>query len=462
MRGARASRVVGALCAAVAVSVCAVVFGAGRAATAAPEDAAVRAVHEGVASCAGSTCHSRQVDSGPVVRQNELITWQDPSSVAGAHSRAYRVLTTARGQAIARKMGIGPAQQAQECLGCHADPAPPSLRGARFQLSDGVGCEACHGGSGGWIASHRGVTATHADNVARGMKALEDPKVRAGVCLDCHFSGSKPGQFVSHEIMAAGHPRVAFELDLFTSLQKHWDVDADYVERKGHASGVKTWAVGQAMALERALTLYAQPGRHRGAFPELYFFDCHSCHRRISDDPKARPSWEANPGRPIPSGQPPFNDENMIMLAAAAKVTAPALAARLEADSRAFHAALAKDRAESLRAAQKLAATARALADAFAAQSFSRAETLAIIDTVLQGEIARRYTDYAGSAQAVMAADTLLNAMVSSGQADRAVVARVRPSLDRAYAQVRDPNSYSPQAFRASLAQVAQAARSLR
>ena len=78
------------------------------------------------------------------------------------------------------------------------------------------------------------------------------------------------------------------------------------------------------------------------------------------------------------------------------------------------------------------------------------------------GELARRYTDYTGSAQAVMAADTLLNALVSSGQVDRAVAARLRPSLDRAYAQVRDPNSYRPDAFRESLTQVAQAARSLR
>lgn len=462
MGGARASRIVGALCVAIASAICAIVVLTGRAASAAPEPATNRGVHEGVASCAGSTCHSRQVDSGLNVRQNELITWQDPSSPAGVHSRAWRVLTEPRAQAIARKMGIGPAQDAKECLGCHADPAPAALRGARFQISDGVGCESCHGGSSNWLASHRAVNGSHAANVAAGMKALENPKVRAGVCLDCHFGGSKPGQFVSHQIMAAGHPRVAFELDLFSSLQQHWTVDADYVKRKGYAGGVKTWAVGQAMALDRALTLYSEPGRGQGAFPELYFFDCHSCHRPISDDPKARPSWQANPGRPIPAGQPPFNDENMIMLSAAAKVVAPGLANRLDADSKAFHAALARDRGESIRAAGRLAATARALSDAFAARSFSRGDTLSILDTVLTGEIQRRYTDYTGSAQAVMAADTLLNALVSSGQVDRGVAARVRPSLDRAYAQVRDPNSYRPDAFRESLAQVAQAARSLR
>jgi hypothetical protein len=334
------------------------------------------------------------------------------------------------------------------------------MRGARFQLSDGVGCESCHGGSSGWLASHRTVSGTHAANVANGMRALENPKVRAGVCLDCHFGGRAPGQFVTHEIMAAGHPRVNFELDLFSSLQRHWDVDDDYAKRKAYAGPVKTWAVGQAMALERSLTLYGE--RKQGAFPEFYFFDCHSCHREISDDPRARPKWEANAGRPIPAGQPPYNDENMIMLSAAAKVVAPSLAARLDADSRAFHAALGRDRGESVRAAAKLASTARALSDAFAARSFSRGETLAILDAVASGEAARRYTDYTGSAQAVMAADTLLNALVSSGQVDRGAAAHVRPALDRAYAQVRDPNSFRPDVFRESLAQVAQAARSLR
>jgi hypothetical protein len=454
MGGARASRILGALCAAVAAFVCAAV------ADAAPEAAPGRGVHEGVASCAGSSCHSRQVESGVTVRQNELITWQDPSSAAGAHSRAWRVLTESRAQAIARKLGIGPAEHAKECLGCHADPAPATMRGARFQLSDGVGCESCHGGSSGWLASHRTVSGTHAANVANGMRALENPKVRAGVCLDCHFGGRAPGQFVTHEIMAAGHPRVNFELDLFSSLQRHWDVDDDYAKRKAYAGPVKTWAVGQAMALERSLTLYGE--RKQGAFPEFYFFDCHSCHREISDDPRARPKWEANAGRPIPAGQPPYNDENMIMLSAAAKVVAPSLAARLDADSRAFHAALGRDRGESVRAAAKLASTARALSDAFAARSFSRGETLAILDAVASGEAARRYTDYTGSAQAVMAADTLLNALVSSGQVDRGAAARVRPALDRAYAQVRDPNGFRPDVFRESLAQVAQAARSLR
>ena len=419
-------------------------------------------VHEGVASCADSMCHGRQVASGLVVRQNEIITWQDASSAAGDHSRAWRVLMEPRAQAIANRLGLGPAQNAATCTGCHGDAAPGG-RGAKFQVSDGVGCEACHGGSSGWLASHYALGANHADNVSRGMIPLEDPKVRASVCLDCHFGSAEKGQFVTHQIMAAGHPRISFELDLFSTLQRHYDLNAEYAKRKPIPSGVKVWAVGQSMALERSLTLYSD-AKHgqEGSFPEFYFFDCQSCHRQIFDDPKARPTAIANPGRPIPTGTPPYNDENMIMLSAAAKTTAPGLAAAFEANSRAFHAALATDRGAAVRAAAQLAGSTRALESAFAAREFSRAETLAMLNQVAGEAQSTRYTDYEGSAQAVMAMDTLLNAMVAQGQVNASAAAAIRPDLDKAYRAVRDPNAYRPAEFRETVARIASAIRSLR
>jgi len=419
-------------------------------------------VHEGVASCSDSMCHGRQVASGLVVRQNELITWQDPSSAAGDHSRAWRVLTEPRAQAIANRLGLGAAQNAATCIGCHADPAPGG-RGPRFQISDGVGCEACHGGSEGWLASHYAVGADHAANVSHGLIPLEDPKTRASVCLDCHFGSAARGQFVTHEIMSAGHPRISFELDLFSTLQRHYDLDANYAKRKPIPSGVKVWAVGQSMALERSLTLYSD-ARHgqEGVFPEFYFFDCHSCHRQISDDPKARPTALANPGRPVPSGTAPYNDENMIMLSAAAKTAAPGLAASFEANSRAFHAALATDRGAAVRAAGQLAGSARALETAFEGRSFSRGETVAILSQVVSDAQGARYTDYTGSAQSVMAIDTLLNALVAQQQVDAGTAAAIRPDISRAYRAVRDPNAYRPAEFRESIQRIAVAVRSLR
>ena len=36
--------------------------------------------YTGVASCAGSTCHGRMEGDGTIVRQDELMTWQEPST----------------------------------------------------------------------------------------------------------------------------------------------------------------------------------------------------------------------------------------------------------------------------------------------------------------------------------------------------------------------------------------------
>jgi hypothetical protein len=420
------------------------------------------ASYVGVASCAGSTCHGRSEANGRIVRQDELMSWQNEASPAGAHSRAWRVLTEPRSKAIAARLGIGEAASAPMCLGCHATPARSAQRGPRFQTSDGVGCESCHGAAGGWLASHYAVGGTHAANVSRGMAPLENPRARASVCLDCHFGSSDPGQFVNHRIMAAGHPRISFELDLFSTLQQHHNEDGDYVQRKGRTNPVQMWAIGQTMALDRSLALFASARGAEGIFPEFYFFDCHTCHRRISDDPRFEPDPKDNPGRPIPSGMPAYNDENMIMLSAAAKVLVPGHAARFDRDSRAFHLALAKDRASAVAAAATLRESARALGTAFSTAGISRAATFQIIDTIAGNAVSPRFTDYSGSVQAVMAVDTLLSALVSSGAASNDSANAIRVDINEAYRAVRDPNAYSPREFRASLGRAAAAIRRLR
>jgi hypothetical protein len=362
---------------------------------------------------------------------------------------------------IARNLGIGKASSAPMCLGCHADPA--ASRGNSFQLADGVGCESCHGGASNWIASHYAVGASHANNVARGMKPLENPKVRAGVCLDCHFGSAAQGQFVNHRIMAAGHPRISFELDLFSSLQQHHDEDADYVARKRRTDNVQLWAVGQALALKRSLDLYASASRGtEGAFPEFYFFDCHSCHRRIYDQADAVKTGVRNPGRPIPEGMPPYNDENMIMLSAAARITPPALAGQFDKASKDFHAALALDRSSAIAAARSLSIAADNLANNFASSSFGSGQAFAIIDIIATDAIAARLTDYEGSVQAVMAIDTLLSALVRSGNITQGAAAGIRANVNRAYGAVRDPNDYRPSEFRSAIGAAASAVRSLR
>ncbi len=415
----------------------------------------------GVATCAGSTCHGRNEADGEIVRQDELLRWQEESTPGGAHSRAFRVLREPRSIAIAKKLGIGDPASAQMCLGCHTTPA--FSKGPRFQVDDGVGCEACHGPASSWLSSHYAVGVTHARNVAQGLTPLENPKARANVCLDCHFGSADEGQFVDHRIMAAGHPRISFEMDLFSALQQHHDEDADYIARKGRTNSLQFWAVGQAMALERSLSLFSKPGLGTdGLFPEFYFYDCHSCHRRIYDGADARPQKLNNPARPIPAGMPPYNDENMIMLSAAARVMVPGLAKEFDARSRAFHAAMTEGRPAAVQAAQRLRQTAMKLADAFSRGGFSRAQTFTIMETIASEAISPRFTDYEGAVQSVMAIDTLLGALVNQGAVSESAANGLRVQINNAYAEVGEPNSFEPRRFRRALGGAVRTIRTLR
>jgi hypothetical protein len=413
---------------------------------------------EGVASCAGSTCHGRAEGNGAVVRQDEIATWQEPSSPSGAHSRAFAVLGGRRGQQIAASLNLGDAQSAPECLGCHSTNVPAGQRGAKFTVTDGVGCESCHGASGGtWLAEHYkltydGLPVTHASNVAAGLTPLDNPKARANVCLDCHYGSSKPGQFVTHAMMAAGHPRVSFELDLFSSLQQHHQIDGDYTQRKGSPNAVRFWAVGQAEAVRRATSLFAQPKfAMAGAFPQFYFYDCHSCHRTITDGPQRKLTFETNRERDIPFGNPPFNDENIIMLQAVAGALVPGEASAFQSASRDFHKAMRTGPAEARAAAQALASRAGALSDALSGRGYGNGDAFRVIAIIAGEATAPRFTDYAGSVQAVMAVDTLLNALVKDGRVTQGAAAGIRGDIARAYRAVEEPNAYRPADFRTAL-----------
>ena len=173
--------------------------------------------HEGVATCAGSMCHGsvKQYKQTNILH-NEYITW-DRRDV---HSRAYNKLFQDDFKAITDKLGLKAPHEEPICLDCHASNIKPEHRGTKFQMTDGIGCETCHGGSEDWLSSHTDKEATHAKNIERGLYPTDDIVMRARLCMSCHYGNDH--QFVTHDIMGAGHPRISFELDTFTELQpKH-------------------------------------------------------------------------------------------------------------------------------------------------------------------------------------------------------------------------------------------------
>lgn len=401
-------------------------------------------VHLGVASCAGSTCHgSVQPFKGSNVLQNEYVTWtrSDP------HAKAYKVLLEDRSVRIAKNLGLPNAHTAGVCLDCHADNPPQDKRGRQFQLSDGVGCEACHGGSSGWLGLHIS-GGSHQANLAAGLYATEDPVARAKLCLSCHFGDDR--KFVTHRIMGAGHPRMSFELDTFTAIQPaHYLVDKDYIERKGTVNGVQIWAIGQALALTQVLDAFLDPKRNMdGMFPELVFFDCHACHH-----PMSNVRWEPRPSTGLGPGLVRFNDSNALMLQLIAERTDPDLGKQLRERMLGLHAATQRSREAALAEARQIREISNQLVQRFTRRAFTRDDIRALMTAVIKRGMNSDFIDYGGAEQATMALSSIISAMRNVGMVTDAQHASLNNALAKCYEAVQRDEAYRPAVFVQALQQ---------
>lgn len=407
--------------------------------------------HLGVASCASSVCHgATQAFKESNVMQNEFALWQEFDPHA---TKAYQALTGAEGQAIARKLGLGDATTAKVCLDCHADNVPADKRGEKFQIADGVGCEACHGGSELWISSHAEKSATHADNLAKGLYATEDPVKRAELCLSCHMG--TPDRMITHRIMGAGHPRLAFELDTFTWLNPHYQIDDDYIARKGDWNGVRDWAVGQGVAAANLLdVLLDERAGFQGIFPELVLFDCHACHK-----PMSAGKWAPRQGTGLGPGAVRLNDSNLVMFRLVLSVVDKAASERVLAQSRALHQSTLRDRAATLGAARALRDTLRAELPKVSAFDFGEATLSPILASVLTDAERGEFRDFAAAEQAAMAVQSVVVAFKNAGALDEARSKSLQTRVDALYATVDREDAYAMGPFVAALREVRAAAR---
>jgi hypothetical protein len=369
-----------------------------------PEDDAH--IHMGVATCASSQCHGSAVPrDGSNVLQNEYVTWtqSDP------HSRAYDMLSNELSLAMARRLGLESASTAAICLDCHADNVPAARRGEKFQISDGVGCEACHGGAEKWLSTHDNApTVGHADNIAAGLYPGDEPASRGRLCLSCHL-GTK-NKFATHRIMAAGHPRLAFELDTFTELwrtagrQPHYVVDADFLDRKGSIDHVDTWASGLLQESRQRLALI-RDGRFAGdgMFPELGLYDCHACHRSMKTV-----QWRRLPrhGSAAP-GMPFLSDGTFVMALALSRAIVPGQAENLEAALRDLHVA-GSDSVDNVRVAATSLDEILARLQSQIGKSTLDNQELRILREILATGAEGNFLDYAAAEQAFMAVQMLV------------------------------------------------------
>ncbi len=172
----------------------------------------------GPGSCSSSSCHgSVRPRTETRILQNEYSIWV----VKDKHSRAFAVLSNPVGVRMTRILGLARAETEPKCLACHALNAAGDERGRTFDLSDGVSCESCHGPAAAWLGPHTTRNWTHKQSVQKGMYDTRDLVKRAEKCLSCHLGNQE--KFVDHEMLAAGHPDLFFELDSFSAVMpRHW------------------------------------------------------------------------------------------------------------------------------------------------------------------------------------------------------------------------------------------------
>ncbi len=397
----------------------------------------------GTVNCASSTCHGAITPwEKSSVLQNEYTTWLR----LDRHSQAYNVLLNEKSRNMAVALGLKqPASQSSLCLNCHTHNPPVTLRGERFVATEGVGCEACHGPAEQWIASHTAQGATHEDNVARGLYPTDRSVERARLCLSCHFGDDS--RFVTHRMIAAGHPRLSFELGTFSVLAPaHYKTDVNGPRRKGDADALQAWAIGQAVASEQLLTVFANPKQGRdGLFPELSLFDCNACHHRMSEK-NYSPRLGLGPGRIH------LNDSNLLMLRAIIALIDPAGSGAFNNQVSALHVAISSNASdqETVGLARTLSATIHRYLLQLEQGPVGLAESGPLLQSLINEAGADNYTDYADAEQAYMSISSL-TAMLNhrSGLKN---VAEINRHLALMRSALADQERYKPATFRLALA----------
>ncbi len=418
------------------IAAVALLFSAALLAGEAPLPAATQSVFVGSGSCASSTCHGAVTPSTRAdILHNEFATWQQQDP----HAQAYAALESPAARRMAQKLALPQAaSETAQCLACHSSSPPDEMRAASFKAGEGVGCESCHGPAGQWLDTHAATGASHANSLTRGMYPTDQAAAEARLCVSCHVGDNSHD--ADHALMAAGHPRLAFDLATFTALRSyHQQFDADWQARKGSYQPLQRWALGQIEAARQMLLRLADPASQQGLFPELSAYDCHACHRA------AMPQQG-----PQNSGRLRLNDSHLRMALVAARSLAPAQYPALADSYHAWLAASRQSRAQLAASADALAAQLDTLNSALAAVVVDAAAA----DTLLQLLCAPEapYSDYGDAEQAYMAIASVIDWQQQQG---RHSAARAR-ALAALRAQLADENHYSPQAFASSLAALRQ------
>ncbi len=274
----------------------------------------------GSQTCNSVSCHGRTEPrrvsggvNGASLQEFALYERHDP------HVKAAKTLASPEFQAIIGKLSERPAGPTRatvyhQCAQCHDPEGMAAEAVPSSAVSHGISCETCHGGGKGWLAQHYERDVSRSSLVALGMRDTKDLHVRGDLCASCHVGGALKN--VNHDMLAAGHPPLRFELAAYhrkltshdeDGKRSHWN---DARERIGTKDlEVKLWEAGQIASAKAALALLESRAHAGASWPEFAEYDCFSCHQRL------RPS---DGNRRAVAGLPQWGQWNLVFAGPAA------------------------------------------------------------------------------------------------------------------------------------------------
>jgi hypothetical protein len=399
--------------------------------------------YNGPGGCASSSCHgSIQARQITRVGQNEYSIWAGQDK----HARAYQVLSNAVSLRIGKILHIGQPDQSQKCLVCHALAVAPDQRAESFELIDGVSCEVCHGPASGWLGPHTTKDWPHEKSVQLGMYDTRDLIKRSERCLSCHLGTAE--KFVDHEMIAAGHPDLTFELNLFSAVMpRHWKEPSDYAWR-----GVQVWGVGEAVQLQKGLERLARRASSPN-WPEYAELDCFACHHSLT---KPEDSWRQEMGYAgRQPGVPAWNESRYVVFRHIAKRINPEAAGQLDAAILKLTGLLGQ-RNGNVREIASSATDAAALASQFSqrlnAKTYDQEFTLSVMRSIAQDGDAISARGQRAAEQAAMSLDSLFVAYKQNTKS--ANEAELRDAINGLFQQVDNPSAYHAPRFAAQMQKV--------
>jgi Cytochrome c554 and c-prime len=403
--------------------------------------------YTGPGSCASPSCHGGvQVRTTTSVQQNEYSTWV----VKDKHAHAFAVLTNPVATRMAKilgpeKLGSAKADTAPKCLACHALSVLEADRARTFDSTDGVSCESCHGPASNWLGPHTTKGWTHERSVAAGMRDLRDPVHRAENCLTCHLGTADKA--VDHEMIAAGHPDLYFELASFTAaMPRHWiEHAADDRTKDDPFADVRMLAAGQAVQLREQLQRVARNAQGN-AWPEFADLDCFACHHSLTD---ADNSWRQALGYAgRRAGNPPWNLSRYAVLRQIANEMDRESGRRLETEVDKLDTIMSSgnpDRTQAAAQARTTADIAGRIAQQMSTASFDQARIQRLIEAIASdGETVSREGERAAE-QATMAVQSLYLAFASQGHPGNDT--QIRAAIKALFQQVENPSAYNAPKF---------------